>query len=53
MILFLEDPAVIAEKVARQMGLTIEEAIYHMENWDEMSIQTFRVGNSFPRKELH
>ncbi|MGZ3689409.1 MAG: hypothetical protein ACXVBW_13995 [Bdellovibrionota bacterium] len=52
-LFFFEDPDEIAEKVAAQMGFTPEEAMDHMERWDEISVQTFRVGNRFPRENLH
>lgn len=53
-ILFLfEHPEVIAAKVGAQMGLTAEEAIEHMQVWDSISVETFCLGNSYPRQELH
>jgi len=49
----LEHPDVIAEKVAQQMGMSRQEAAVHMAMWDEISIRTFRVGNHYPKRELH
>jgi hypothetical protein len=53
-VLFLfEDPDVIAERVAVQMGCTVEEAIDLMEAFDRLAVLDFCVGNEIPRSELN
>lgn len=52
-MVFLEDPAEIAERVADQMGCSVEEALDHMEAFDRVAVMDFCVGNDIPRSELH
>jgi hypothetical protein len=46
-----EEPDVIAERVATQMGWSADEA--RMERWDRIAVETLCIGNDYPRKELH
>ncbi len=48
-----EEPTAIAEKVALQMGWTVEEAMDRMIAFDRMAVMDFCVGNDLPRSELH
>jgi hypothetical protein len=52
-VIFFADVDEVVEKVAAQMGFTPQEAVQHMIRWDMISVETFRVGNDYPRKELH
>jgi hypothetical protein len=53
-VLFLfENPDDVAARVAVQMGCSLEEALEKMEYFNLVAIETFRVGNDYPREELH
>ena len=53
MPLFSENPVLIIEKVARQLGVCPHEAAAQMGAWDGLAMQLYHVGNSMPRGELH
>lgn len=52
-VVFTQDPLEIADRVAAQMGVCVEEAIYQMEACDDAAVRQFHVGNSIPKMMRH
>jgi hypothetical protein len=52
-IVFLQDPLDIADRVAAQMGVDVEEAIFQMESCDIEAVRQFHVGNSLPKEMIN
>jgi hypothetical protein len=52
-LLFFADPEEIAERVAAQMGIRIDEALLLREQWDRIAVFEHRVDNNIPRRELN
>jgi hypothetical protein len=48
-IVFLQDPLEIADRVAAQMGVDVEEAIDQMQAFDCEAVREFYVGNSISK----
>jgi hypothetical protein len=52
-VLFSEDIFLIVEKVAAQLGICPHQAAAQMGIWDRIAVETFCLGNDYPRGELH
>lgn len=51
--IFLQDPLEIADRVAVQMGIGVEEALDQMEAFDCEAVCQFHIGNDIPKAMKH
>lgn len=49
----IEQRRQIVARVAEQMGCTPAEARVQMDHWDRVAMETFCLGNNYPREALH
>jgi hypothetical protein len=52
-VFFFAEPEMIAERVAKQLGCSPDEALVLMEQWDRIAVFEHRAGNDIPLRKLN